>query len=106
MERRAALNISNEWLFVTKSGDEYVQATTDTFNSWANTIGRYCDKPFYWHSMRHLFVSNLVRDGMSDSDIVEVVGWADSSMVQVYNDVPATERLSAFFASKKEKDDA
>lgn len=54
--------------------------------------------------MRHLFVSNLVRDGMSDSDIVEVVGWSDSSMVQVYNDVPATERLSAFFAAKKDGD--
>ena len=101
-KQREALQIDSEWLFVTKDGDHYIQATTDTFNSWANTIGRFCDKPFYFHSMRHLFVSNLVRDGMSDSDIVEVVGWADSSMVQVYNDVPATERLSAFFASKKE----
>ena len=104
MEQRKALQIDSEWLFVTKDGDKYVQATTDTFNSWANTISRYCEKPFYFHSMRHLFVSNLVRDGMSDSDIVEVVGWSDSSMVQVYNDVPAAERLSAFFEAKKNGD--
>lgn len=107
MKRRTELNIDSEWLFVARSDNGYHQATTDTFNSWAEIIGRYCEKPFYWHSMRHLFVSNLVRDGMSDSDIVEVVGWADSSMVQVYNDVPGSERLSAFFATKQEqnKDD-
>lgn len=81
MKQREALQIDSEWLFVTKDNGVYVQASTDTFNSWANTIGRFCDKPFYFHSMRHLFVSNLVRDGMSDSDIVEVVGWSDSSMV-------------------------
>lgn len=102
MEARKALNIESEWLFVTKGADgSYVQATAETLNSWSQTIDRYCDKPFYFHSMRHLFVSNLVRDGMSDRDIVEVVGWADSSMVQVYNDVPATDRLSAFFEQKQ-----
>lgn len=101
MDARQALNIDSEWLFVTKDeAGEYVQATAETLSSWSQTIDRYCDKPFYFHSMRHLFVSNLVRDGMSDRDIVEVVGWADSSMVQVYNDVPATDRLSAFFEQK------
>ena len=103
MKHREQLHIDSEWLFVTKNNGVYSQVAPETFNSWANTIQRYCDKPFYFHAMRHLFVSNLVRDGMSDSDIVQIVGWADSSMVQVYNDVPGMERLSQFFEKKKKQ---
>ncbi len=109
VEQRKALKVNSDWLFVTRDGDTYEQATGDTFNSWAKTIDRYtmkvCGKPFYWHSMRHLFVSDLIRDGMAESDIVEVIGWSDSSMMQVYNDVPMSERLSSFFAAKKEREE-
>lgn len=101
ISQRKALNINSEWLFVTKDDKGYKQASADTLDSWAQTINRFTVKPFYWHSMRHLFVSNLVRDGMSESDITDVVGWANSAMVQVYNDVPATERLSKFFENKR-----
>ena len=101
-KHREANSIDSEWLFVTRGQDGgYVQATTDTLNSWAKIIGRYCEKPFYFHAMRHLFVSNLVRDGMSDSSIVQVVGWADASMLPIYNDVPASESLQAFFDKKR-----
>ena len=101
LQQRKDLSINSEWLFVTKTDKGYEQASAETLNSWAQTIDRFTVKPFYWHSMRHLFVSNLVRDGMSESDITDVVGWANSAMVQVYNDVPASERLSKFFENKR-----
>lgn len=101
LKQREQLSINSEYLFVTRGEDGWVQASGDTFNSWANVIGRYCDKPFYFHAMRHLFVSNLVRDGMSDSMIVEVVGWANATMIPIYNDIPTSEGLASFFDKKK-----
>lgn len=101
LEQRKQLGIQSEWLFVTNIDNEWVQASVETLNSWAKIIGRYCDKPFYFHAMRHLFVSNLVRDGMSDNMIVEVVGWANATMIPIYNDIPTSEGLAAFFKKKK-----
>ena len=102
LKQREQLSVNSEWLFVTRGENGWAQASVETFNSWANIIGRYCDKPFYFHAMRHLFVSNLVRDGMSDSMIVEVVGWANATMIPIYNDIPTSEGLATFFEKKKE----
>lgn len=96
MEDRERNNIKSEWLFP-EPGKPEVQMKVTTLDSWANTFSRYLDMDFYWHSMRHMTVTNFKRFGIPDSVIQSYIGWADLSMVTVYSDLKADEQLSMYF---------
>ena len=55
------------------------------------------NKPCYFHSFRHKFVTELSRSGLPDGVITKIVGWDDPSMCQVYNDREIDEELSQYF---------
>ena len=55
------------------------------------------NKPCYFHSFRHKFVTELSRSGLPDGVITKIVGWDDPSMCQVYNDREIDEELGQYF---------
>lgn len=89
-------NIESQWLFPLHE-DHAQQMKPETLNSWAITFGNMLGEDFYWHAMRHAFTTNLVRAGIPDSVIKEIVGWSDVGMVSVYTDIDAEEQIGMYF---------
>lgn len=96
MKEREEKGIESIWLFPDVNNPEE-QMKVSTLDSWAIIFSRYLETDFYWHSMRHMTVTNFKRFGIPDSVIQSYIGWADLSMVTVYSDLKADEQLSMYF---------
>lgn len=96
MEQRKAEELYSEWLFPDKSNPEEHMKTT-TVSSWADVFSRMLGRDFYMHSMRHLFTTNLVRAGIPDSVIAQIVGWESVDMCKTYTDMETDEQIGMYF---------
>lgn len=97
LKQREVLGIDSEWLFVTKNKGKWVQAKPDTLNSWALTNSKILGLDFYWHCLRHMFVTYLIKEGLPDTVIIDIIGWKTASMIHVYDDNPIEDKFSKFF---------
>lgn len=96
LEERERRGIQSVWLF--PSSDDAGEHINDTtLNSWANTFSRLSGKDFYFHSLRHAFTTSLVRAGIPDNVITQIVGWESADMCKVYTDIDADEQISMYF---------
>lgn len=96
LSERERLGVKSEWLF--PDGNNYAEHIgISTVNSWANTFTRMSGKNFYAHSIRHYFTTSLVKAGIPDSVITEIVGWESADMCKVYTDIDAEDRIGMFF---------
>lgn len=96
MSAREQLGIQSEWLFPSPS-DMSEQIGVGTLNSWANTFSRMTGRDFYFHSLRHAFTTSLVRAGIPDNVITQIVGWESADMCKVYTDIDADEQIGMYF---------
>lgn len=96
MKYREENHIESDWLFPNKA-DPTQQLSLSTVNSWADTLTRMTGRDFYFHALRHHYCSFLVRAGIPDSVIVDIVGWSSSEMLKIYDDNPKDDRLSMYF---------
>lgn len=96
MEQREELGIISEWLFPA-ANDPTKQISDGTLDSWANTFSRMTGRDFYFHSLRHAFTTYLVKAGIPDSVVTEIVGWESADMCKVYTDIDTDDRISMFF---------
>ena len=86
----------SEWLFPdSKNPNEHIQIST--INSWANTFSRLSGKPAYIHSLRHYFTTSLVRSGIPDNVITQIVGWESADMCKIYTDIETDEQIGMYF---------
>lgn len=98
MQERRRLGICSEWLLVTEKDGNYEQITPTTLDSWAETFDKMCNKPFYWHSLRHFFVTELQKQGIPDGVIQDVIAWQSADMVKLYSDLSADEQIGKWFS--------
>lgn len=96
MEQRQKDNIESEWLFPLK-GDLTQHMNAQTLNSWAQTFTRLLGIDFYWHALRHFFTTDLVRSGLPDGVIQDIIGWSSADMLRLYTDIPVDEQLGKYF---------
>lgn len=96
MKYRKENNIESEWLFPNKN-DSSTFVTTSTINSWVNTFSRIAGQPSYIHSLRHYFTTSLVKAGIPDNVITQIVGWESADMCKVYTDLDADEQIGMYF---------
>lgn len=96
LTQREIMGVDSIWLFP-RDDDPTQQMRVSTLNSYAKTFSEMLGKDFYWHALRHAFTSNLVRAGLPDSVIQEIVGWDSADMVRVYTDIPKEEMLAMWF---------
>lgn len=103
MEERERLGIQSEWLLVGNKNPDgtYPPMNTSRLDSWATTFTSIIGKPFYWHSLRHFFVSELQRAGIPDGVIQEIVNWETADMVKLYSDLTADEQIGKYFGADK-----
>lgn len=96
MSERERLGIHSEWLFPSHTNTDE-QIGIGTLNSWANTFSRISGRDFYFHSLRHAFTTSLVRAGIPDSVITQIVGWESADMCKIYTDIDADEQIGMYF---------
>lgn len=96
MEQRAIDGIQSEWLFPLLE-DPTQQMKPETLNSWAITFSNMLGVDFYWHALRHSFCTKLVRAGLPESVIQEIIGWSSADMVKVYTDIDSEEQIGMWF---------
>lgn len=104
MKERKLLGIESEYLFVTKRGSEWSQANVSNADNWATIISKYLGCNFYFHSLRHLWTTNLKRKNLPDAVIQQLQGWADPSMINVYSDLDIEDILGDYFDENGIKD--
>lgn len=104
MAERKRLGIKNEYLFVTMKEGVFVQATISTANTFARRISKMFSIEFYNHSARHYFCTLLKSMELPDDIIAQIFSWESADLVKVYDDTPAEERLSKFFAKYTSQD--
>ena len=80
---------SHNYIFIRYDGKP---ATTTTIRGWIEKWDNVLDKHLYCHSLRHLFVTNALRQGLQPDFIQEIIAWSSSDMVQLYNDMTLKER--------------
>ena len=103
MKQREDRGIESPWLFVTASDGKFVQATVSQMNTYAEKIGALMNVSFYFHCMRHLWTTNMQKEGISDSAIAEIQSWDSLEMVKRYSDIPTEERWAQFFVGDEEE---
>lgn len=96
LEYRDSMGIVSEWLFPDKKEPEKI-VKISTVNSWVNTFSRISGKPAYIHSLRHYFTTSLVRSGIPDNVITQIVGWESADMCKIYTDIEADEQIGMYF---------
>ena len=89
--------IQSEWLFPNMS-DMTKPLSTSTLNDWSEQFSELTPLPFYWHSMRHLTVTNFKRSGIPDTVIQSYIGWSETSnMIPIYSDLSKEESFAMYF---------
>lgn len=96
MQERTEKKIESEWLFPLRS-DPSQHMSAQTLNSWAQTFSRLLGVDFYWHCLRHAFCTRLVRAGLPDGVIQDIIGWSSADMLRIYTDIPVDEQLGKYF---------
>lgn len=96
LDYRREHNIDSVWLFPNRGNpDEHIPIST--VNSWSNTFSRLSGRPAYIHSLRHYFTTSLVRAGIPDNVITQIVGWESADMCKIYTDIDADEQIGMYF---------
>lgn len=96
LDERQRLGIESEWLFPLKTNPAE-PLKPETLDSWAETFSRILQKPFYFHSLRHYFTSECLKNNLPASVVQEIVGWESADMVNLYDDRDADETLAKYF---------
>lgn len=96
MKERADKGIESEWLFPNR-GDHTQHRDAAALNNWARTITTMLETDFYWHCLRHYFTTHLVRMGLPDGVIQDIIGWTSADMLRLYTDIEIDEQLGKYF---------
>lgn len=99
MTQRQELGVESEWLFVARDGEQWAQLNADTLTSWAESFGQFIGVDFYFHALRHFFVTYLSKKGVSAETIQNLNGWSGIGLVSVYSDVGKEDLFSKHFGS-------
>lgn len=99
MRDRVEKGVNSEWLFPSDiNGVEHIG--TARVNSWMQIVDNLSGKDAYAHSLRHFFCSELVRAGIPDSVIIDIIGWKSADMLRIYDDTPKDDKFSMYFGAE------
>lgn len=105
LEERERLQIDNDNLFLGKEYGKWIPATVSTANSFMKRVSKLTGKSVYSHSLRHYFCGLLKKMDLPDDVITSIFGWESASMIKIYDDTPAEERLAKWFEGFVKEED-
>lgn len=97
LKEREELNIQNEYLFVSKKGEKWIQMKTSTLDSWSISFTKMVGVDFYFHSLRHYLCTHVSKLNIPDNVIKEFFGWDSISMVGIYSDLSPEDKFGDYF---------
>jgi len=80
IEQRAEIGIESEWLFPRRENSEEPLAI-ESLDAYTKSYSNILEKPVYFHSFRHWFVTMLLEQNLPESVVQDIVGWTSSDMV-------------------------
>lgn len=102
MEERKRLGVPEDMdeMFVVKRKGEWVSAPISTFDSWAIKFSEVLGVDFYWHSLRHAFTTEMVKNNIPASVIKDIISWESTDMVDLYTDIDVDDKLGEYFGEE------
>lgn len=97
MNYRKENNIESEWLFIKKENGKWRKMKESNLNYYAEVFSDMLGIDFYWHSCRHNFCTYLLEQGLPEAVVTQVIGWSNSSMIEIYDDRDKDEMLGNYF---------
>ena len=97
LNERKELGVDNDYLFVHKINNKWEVINKSMLDSWTNKFSEIIGEPFYFHSLRHHFVTNLSQHSIPRNIIQSIVGWENEAMISVYDDSNVDDELSKYF---------
>lgn len=96
LDNRKENGINSEWLFPKKDNpDDHVLG--GYLDNWVDQFSRFLGKPFYWHSLRHYFTTECLRNNLPETVVQEIINWNTADMVRLYDDRDGDDMLSEYF---------
>jgi len=102
LSEREKLGITSDWLFPKNKDGEWLDEHIEIpmIDSMARTFSNLLGKPFYFHSLRHLFTTHLLEQNLPENIVQTIQGWSSSDMVRIYDDRSSDSQLEKFFGSE------
>ena len=102
LSEREKLGITSDWLFPKNKDGEWLDEHIEIpmMDSMARTFSNLLGKPFYFHSLRHLFTTHLLEQNLPENIVQTIQGWSSSDMVRIYDDRSSDSQLEKFFGSE------
>ena len=111
MEERERLEVPDDIddIFVKKENGEWRGAKISQLNHYANVFSEEMGVDFYFHCMRHNFCTELLKAGIPETVVEQIIGWASADMLQIYDDRDKDDMIGEYFkdgqiVSKDKKD--
>ena len=93
---RKEKSIDSDW-YMYNPDDPSSPITISSLDSYAKTISRYTDKPFYFHACRHYACSHLMSAGLPATVVKNIFGWSDLGLVDLYYDRNVDDEIAEYF---------
>ena len=102
LAERERVGITSDWLFpMIHNGKVYDSPMlTSQIDSWCKYFTEIVGKSFYIHSLRHRLTTKLSENGIPATVIKDYIGWADVSLVSVYDDTEAEDNFEKYFGAE------
>ena len=99
MQERERLGVPSDIdeIFVRKNNGVWVPAKESQLNYYADIFSEELDVFFYWHCMRHNFCTELLKAGIPESVVQQVVGWQSAAMISIYDDRDKDDVIGEYF---------
>lgn len=96
LEYREEKGYKGDYLFPNKK-DPNKPITTRTIDNWFSVYKEITGTNIHPHALRHRFTTALVKAGIPDAVIQNIISWESRDMIKVYTDIDVDEQLSMYF---------
>lgn len=102
MNERKELGVPDEIddIFVKKTKDGWQPAKLSQLNYYADVFSKDMGISFYFHALRHNFTTELLKAGLPEAVVQQIVGWSSLDMVVHYDDREKDELLADYFSEE------
>ena len=97
LQERERLGVNIPDMFVYKKNDTWYPAKIKTLDYWTTKIEKLLGKRFYSHYCRHHYTTSMLEQGLPADVVKDIVGWANVSMIEVYDDRTKEGKFEKYF---------
>lgn len=85
-------------IFIKNTPDGWKSMKESTLNVWAGMITKRLGVDFYWHCVRHNFTTELLKAGIPEAVVQQIIGWTSADMLRIYDDRSKDDIIGEYFS--------